>query len=263
MSVINDKDIGIFYEKTLGYFPYSFQQKVANSILEGKNVILAVPTDAGKTWASVMPFLYAKENPSIHFPKKMIYSLPLRALAKSIHEDVSKITDSGIQTGEFAEDKYFEKDIVFSTIDQTLSNFLCFPLPLSPRQANVNAGALIGSYLVFDEFHLLDSERSMATTLGSLRMLGNLCRCCIMTATLSNDYMQALKGNLPNYEVITLDEFAEDQDKVSSLLPKKEKKTVQVLEQTISAKSIAEKHKTKTIVICNRVETAQKLYKDL
>jgi len=252
-----------YYLSTLHCEPYQYQVKTAETLLSGKNVILAVPTGAGKTWASVIPFLHAKENPQIHFPKKMIYSLPLRALANSIYEDVSKVTGASIQTGEFAEDKYFEKDIIFSTIDQTLSNFLCFPLPLSSRQANVNAGALIGSYLVFDEFHLLDEERSMATTLGSLKMLGNLCRCCIMTATLSNEYMEALKESLPNYEIITLDEFPEDREKISSLLPKKEKKKIRVLGETISAKSIAEKHDKNTIVICNRVETAQKLYNDL
>ena len=44
-----------------------------------------------------------------------------------------------------------------------MSSFLCFPLSLSHGQANINAGALVGSYLVFDEFHLLDKNRSMAT----------------------------------------------------------------------------------------------------
>jgi CRISPR-associated endonuclease/helicase Cas3 len=258
-----NKAIIQYYKGKLDFEPYSYQTKLAETLLKGKNVILAVPTGAGKTWASIMPFLYAQETPEIHFPKKMIYSLPLRALANSIYQDVSKVTDASIQTGEFSEDKYFEKDIIFSTIDQTLSNFLCFPLPLSSRQANINAGALVGSYLVFDEFHLLDEERSMATTLGGLRILGNLCRCCIMTATLSNDYMEALKENLPNYEIITLDEFPEDKDNISSLLPKENKKKIEVSELTISAKSIAEKHDKKTIVICNRVETAQKLYQGL
>ncbi|CAN5607307.1 CRISPR-associated helicase/endonuclease Cas3 [soil metagenome] len=252
-----------FYNSLLGFGPYGYQVAVISALLNGRNVILSVPTGAGKTWASVIPFLYAQANPDIHFPKKMIYSLPLRALANSIHEDVKKVTDASIQTGEYSEDKYFEKDIIFSTIDQTLSNFLCFPLPLSKRQANVNAGALIGSYLVFDEFHLLDHQLSMATTLGSLRMLDNLCRCCIMTATLSDDYMKALKENLSNYKIITLDEFPDDREKISSLLPKENKKKIKVLDTTISAKSIAEKHNKKTIVICNRVETAQKIYQDL
>ncbi len=260
------------YSQSITEFePYQYQITVAKKLLcDEKNIILSVPTGAGKTWASVLPFLYAQEN-NLHFPKKMIYSLPLRALANSIYEDVVKVLiDRGLsedditrQTGEYSDDKYFEKDIIFSTIDQTLSNFLCFPLPLSHRQANINAGALIGSYLVFDEFHLLDENLSMSTTLGMLKMLGNLCRCCIMTATLSDDFMKLLKDNLPNYEIITLDDFEEDKCKIGSLLPKKDKKAIQVLDEIMSAQKIAEKHLDKSIVICNRVETAQKIYNDL
>jgi CRISPR-associated endonuclease/helicase Cas3 len=255
-----------FYNNYLNVEPYEYQVKVTEFLLNGKNIILSVPTGAGKTWASIMPFLYALEN-NIYFPKKLIYSLPLRALANSIHEDVKEVTSEissvSIQTGEFSEDKFFEKDIILSTIDQTLSNFLCFPLSLSQRQANINAGALVGSYLVFDEFHLLDTELSMATTIGSLKMLGNFCRCCIMTATLSQDFMKTLKQSLPNYEIVTLNGFPEDRDKIGSLLPKENKKRIAVLDKTISAHLIAEQHKKKTIVICNRVETAQKIYTDL
>lgn len=253
-----------FFKSKLGYYPYLFQEKVNDSLQKGKNIILSVPTGAGKTWASIMPFLYALENPDIHFPKKMIYSLPLRTLANSIFEDVAKVVDgTSIHTGEYSDDRFFERDIIFSTIDQTLSNFLCFPLPLSPRQANVNAGALIGSYLVFDEFHLLDEKLSMATTIGTLKMLGNLSRCCIMTATLSSGFMEQLQANLPNYEIITLDDFPEDKIKIGSLKPEINKKKIQVITGVISGIKIIECHKVKSIVICNRVETAQKIYNEL
>lgn len=245
--------------------PYNFQIKVAETLLSGKNVILSVPTGAGKTWASIIPFLMARGDSDLKgcFPSKMIYSLPLRTLANSIYEDVSKICDASIQTGEYSDDKYFENDIIFSTIDQTLSNFLCFPLPLSPRQANINAGALIGSYLVFDEFHLLDENLSMATAIGTLKMLGNLCRCCIMTATLSEDFMKDLKESLSNYEIITLDDFEEDKSKIKSLLPTKNKKILTVNDYSINHEDIINYHIDKTIVICNRVENAQKIYFDL
>lgn len=259
-----------FYKDTTGFEPYQYQEEVCKLLFDRKNVILNVPTGAGKTMASIMPFLLAHELYKTDFPQKMIYSLPLRTLCNSIYEDVNKLLSktnydgvSSIQTGEYNEDIYFENDIIFSTIDQTLSNFLCFPLALSDRQANINAGALIGSYLVFDEFHLLDSERSMATTLGMLRMLGNLTRCCIMTATLSEDFMLKLKEELPNYEIVTLNMFPNDRNKIKSLLPKKNKKKIYVSDNTISAKSIIDKHKEKSIIICNRVETAQKLYKDI
>lgn len=252
-----------FFKSIIGNSPYDYQLKVAEILLSGKNVILSVPTGAGKTWAAVIPFLFAQKNPNISFPQKMIYSLPLRTLANSIYEDVKKKAAASIQTGEYNDDKYFEKDIIFSTIDQTLSNFLCFPLPLSHGQANINAGAIIGSYLVFDEFHLLDANLSMATTIGMLKMLGNLTRCCIMTATLNDKFMADLKGNLSNYEIVTLEEFPTDKEKIKSLLPVKNKKKIRLANETITAKRIAEKHISKTLVICNKVESAQKLYQDL
>lgn len=253
-----------FFKDKVGSYPYQYQLKVMEVLLSGKNVILSVPTGAGKTWASTMPFLYAQINPEIHFPKKMIYSLPLRTLANSIYEDVSEVAENtSIQTGEYSDDPYFENDIIFSTIDQTLSNFLCFPLPLSPRLANINAGALIGSYLVFDEFHLLDEKRSMATTIGMLKTLGNLSRCCIMTATLSDGFMLKLKealGGDNGYEIITLDNFPDDKAAIGSLKPNTNKKRIAVVASKLTASSIIEQHKQRTIVICNRVETAQNIY---
>ena len=260
-----------FYKKLLTYPPYQFQEKVGELLLNGKNVILSVPTGAGKTWASILPFLYALENKIDDFPQKMIYSLPLRTLANSIHQDIDEILEknsfknlSSIQTGEYNNDKYFEKDIVFSTIDQTLSNFLSFPLSLSKRQANINAGAIIGSYLVFDEFHLLDTQKSMATTLGMLQMLDNMTRFCIMTATMSDDFIKFIKedSNLNNIEVVKLHDFPNDIPKIKSLIPPKNllKKKISVIDEEINAKIILNKHKHKSIIICNRVEKAQQLY---
>lgn len=252
-----------YFKSIIKSEPYQYQLKVAETLLSGKNVILSVPTGAGKTWASIIPFLFAQQSQLTNFPSKMIYSLPLRALANSIYEDVKEICPASIQTGEYGEDPYFENDIIFSTIDQTLSNFLCFPLTLSPRQANINAGALIGSYLVFDEFHLLDEGLSMATTIGTLRILGNLCRCCIMTATLSENFMKDLKGSLTNYEIITIDDFEDDKSKINSLLPAKDKKIIRIQNNILDYENIIENHIDKTIVICNRVENAQKIYFDL
>jgi len=266
-------DIKDFSQSITGFVPYQYQLKVADLLLAGKNVILAVPTGAGKTWASIIPFLYARQNGNINFPQKMIYSLPLRTLANSIYSDVTETLDknhefkelASIHTGEYKNDEHFEKDIIFSTIDQTLSSFLCFPFSLSKRQANINAGALIGSYLVFDEFHLLDPKLSMATTLGTLRTLGNLCRFCIMTATLSESYINELKVAV-NADVVKIDDFPEDMVKINSLkVPegKEVKKTVTVAEGTINAETILKHHMRKTIVICNRVEKVQQLFNDI
>ena len=269
-----------FYKDITSFAPYNYQIRVAELLLSGKNVILSVPTGAGKTWASVIPFLYAKQYNRTDFPQKMIYSLPLRTLANSIYTDIETTLNKentqslypklsklmSIQTGEYSDDPYFEKEIIFSTIDQTLSNFLCFPLPLSQRQANINAGSLIGSYLVFDEFHLLDPKLSMATSIGMIRLLKKLCRVCIMTATLTDDYIRFIKNEL-GFEVVSINDFPEDIVKINSLRPatgKSIKKSVSVCsDKKINAQDILDKHKNKTIVICNRVETSQNLYLEL
>ncbi len=273
------KDFIRFYKELLGFEPYDFQVKVAELLLQGKNVVLCVPTGAGKTWASVMPFLYAWKQQLKNFPLKLVYSLPQRTLTNSIYTDVNKLLQSdtvrdvfatadyaSIQTGEYSDDPYFEKPIVFSTIDQTLSSFLSFPLSLSERQANLNAGVFIGSYLVFDEFHLLDPKLSMATTLGMIRMLKGMCRVCIMTATLTDEYIRFLKQKLDNFEVVSIRDFPEDKARIKSLLPalgKDRKKSVFVTEKIINAEDILAKHRGKTIVICNRIETAQKIFLDI
>lgn len=265
-----------FYKDITGFYPYRYQERVAELLLEGKNVILSVPTGAGKTWASIIPFIYAQYAKS-HFPSKLIYSLPLRTLANSIYSDVNDVLSNfkdvcigadsiSIQTGEYKDDPYFEKDMIFSTIDQTLSNFLCFPLSLSHSQANINAGALIGSYLIFDEFHLLDANLSMSTTLGMIRILKNLSRVCIMTATMTDKYISFLKKCLPNFEVVSISEFPDDIPLIRSLMPSPDKdikKSVSVKEETINVSDILKHHKNRSIVICNRVERAQQIFVEL
>lgn len=274
-----------FYNDILGFSPYLYQTKVAELLLSGKNVILSVPTGAGKTWASVIPFLFATQYHINTFPQKTIYSLPLRTLTNSIYSDTKdilnndRITDAypnlkellSVQTGEFNNDTLFEKKLIFSTIDQTLSSFLCFPLALSHNQANINAGALVGSYLIFDEFHLLDSKLSMSTTLGMLRMLKNMCRVCIMTATLSDSFLNYLKNefdpqNQYNFEIVTLEGFPKDREKIKSIKPapnKVAKKSVFVSDGVLTAENVIKKHKNKSIVICNRVEKAQQIFENL
>ena len=269
-----------FYRNLTGFSPYEYQKKVAELLLAGKNVILSVPTGTGKTFASVFPFLYAKQYNIESFPAKLIYSLPLRTLANSIHGDLKQILQSSkvceyypylseslsIQTGEYSDDPYFEKDVILSTIDQTLSNFLCFPLSLSHGQGNIDAGALVGSYLIFDEFHLLDPGLSMATTIGMLRKLKNLCRFCVMTATLTDEYIQSLRQILENTEVVSIKDFPDDKLKIQSLIPaegKTVKKNISVCHAPLDYKTILDLHKNKTIVICNRVETAQQIFRDL
>src|SRR5690606_23018608 len=113
-------------------------------------------------------------------PRKLIYSVPMRVLANQFYKEdkhllqLMRITNEpkiSLQTGEYREDPSFEKDMIFATIDQVLSSWLMHPYSLSGRKGNINAGALVGSYLVFDEFHLFAPDSTLPTTLQMLKTL--------------------------------------------------------------------------------------------
>lgn len=45
--------------------PYPYQIKVAELLLQSRNLVLTAPTGAGKTWAALFPFLYARKQKGI------------------------------------------------------------------------------------------------------------------------------------------------------------------------------------------------------
>ena len=237
-----------------------FQIKVGNHILNGRNVILRAPTGSGKTFAALFPFLHAfmQSQESATFPRQMIYSLPLRVLANSLAGSAKKETptqDIRIQTGETPEDgQFLEGDQIYATYDQTLSSFLHFPFSLGSKQANVNAGALISSYLVFDEVHLMEMHRALGTTAEILRWLKQTTPFLMMTATLTDS---------------TIKWLCERTDAVLVELSEEERKALTkprqwILEdQPINAEQICEHHIGKTIAVVNQVARAQELYRQL
>ena len=116
--------------------PYPFQRRVADLLLSGRNVILQAPTGAGKTWAAKLPFYEARER-GIDFPRRCLYSVPMRVLANQFLGDAKsdrRVARVDIQTGEHPEDPEFRADMTFATTDQVLSSFLLHPYSLSRRE---------------------------------------------------------------------------------------------------------------------------------
>ncbi|WP_071884149.1 DEAD/DEAH box helicase [Allocoleopsis franciscana] len=109
------------------------------------------------------------------------------------HQQPSRPLVVTLQTGENPEDPRFEGDIVFCTIDQMLSSFLNIPYSVGRGSANVNAGAIFASYLVFDELHLLDPDRSFATVLKVLEQVKGISPFLLMTATLTDELATQIK----------------------------------------------------------------------
>src|SRR5690606_9258563 len=79
-----------------------------------------------------------------------------------------------VQTGETPDDPLFEGRVIFCTVDQMLASFLNIPYSLPKKLDNINAGAMIGSALIFDEFHLYSQREMMLTVLAMLKMLQGL-----------------------------------------------------------------------------------------
>jgi len=262
------------FEEFTGFSPYKYQENCFNYISNCRSIILQAPTGSGKTLASILPFLFNwiqwKNGDQIvnKFPRKLIYSLPLRALANSLYKDVSEMMEKyefiekpkiTLQTGEYSDDIFFEGDIIFTTIDQTLSNILSIPLSLPNKLSNINAGAVLSSYLVFDEFHLLEPQKSLSTSLIILNKIKNIIPFCLMTATLTELFLDKISSML-NCKKIQIDK---DDYQNFTFIKENQKRVLNALDEEITAEKIMTLHQNKTIIICNTVGSCSQKAKDV
>lgn len=263
-----------------GNQPFDFQIEVARHLLEGRSVILQAPTGAGKTRAALFPFLHAWQNPDpTTLPRQGIYVIPLRVLADQFSAEyrprvaqyvraqgLPQHGDVRVQTGALAEDPRFEGDLTFTTLDQFLSSFLTIPYSLGNRSANLNAGALIGSYLVFDEFHLFPVDEhgqgALATTLHVLKMLKGIAPFVLMTATFSRTMLAHLCQEL-DAEAATLTPA-----EVAAIPSQQEKQrryryVPQPLTPDAVISDLLQHQRQRVIAVCNTVDRAQELAANL
>ncbi len=242
--------------------PYGrYQTAPAEYLLAGKNVILQAPTGSGKTKAALFPYLLARKN-NLDFPRKMLYSVPMRVLAQSFHDDLLKERkqndmDIRLQTGEQQGDPRFEGEVTFATIDQVLSSFLSSPYSLPRRLSNLNIGAVTSSYLVFDEFHLFEPTSTLPTTLEMLRMMRGIAPFLLMTATFSTDMLAGLAKAL---DAVIIPEDDLTRREMQTIPPQQKTRRYYLEGKPLCAEEVLEKHKTRTLVVCNVVDRAQALY---
>lgn len=261
-----------FFRDITGYERAPFQFRVQSVLSNGRNVVLQAPTGAGKTWAAVVPPLFAR---SINQPiaDRVLYALPLRSLATSLYESTRRAVEScaslssrrpavSIQTGESPNDPKFEADIVFTTIDQLLSSYLQHPVGLPDRCGNINAGAIPGALVVFDEFHLLDTARSMGTAIEMLQTFWRdqqLTQFVVMTATLSQRSLEWLSREL-RAEIVSV-----PSDELAQLYNERgRERTYEFVPEPLTTDGVIRFHGgARSIVIVNSVTRAQMLYREL
>ena len=251
------------------------QERVFDLLAEGQSVILQAPTGSGKTRAALYPFLEAQDYQSPRhnsFPHKCIYSVPMRVLAKQFVREYKRAVEPynreygldisvAIQTGDRPDDRLLASNLVFATIDQTLSSFLLSPYSLPHSQANLNAGAVLSAYLVFDEFHLYDPVSTLPTTLHMLQMLSGMVPFVLMTATFSGPMLEALAEELG---AVIVPGSAEELEQLQALPPQRKTRRYHVVEDApLSAHHVLEQHQGRSLVICNTVDRARWMYQQL
>lgn len=155
------------YAVAIGHPPAGHQQVAWQHLSQGRAIILRAPTGSGKTEAVVLPFLTYGGSA---LPARLLYTLPLRALAKQMIQRVETYARkvgkpptwrARLQHGEAPESVLFAAEAIVATIDQAITAYACAPLTLPVRHGNIPAGAVTGSFLVFDEIHLFDPELAL------------------------------------------------------------------------------------------------------
>lgn len=257
--------------------PYEYQKQVEHLFLQGEDLIIQAPTGSGKTIAALKPGLIGLDKglqrQAAHYPQRIVYGIPMRVLANGFKDTFTNTAlEMGweqqwyprIQTGEHPDDPLFEGQLIFATVDQVLASFLNIPYGLPGKLDNINAGAMIGSYLIFDEFHLYPRDQMMLTVLAMLTMLKDVSRFMLMSATFSPVFLKKIADQLGAKALYdepgTLSDDSWFKD-VKSL--NKTRVFVAHDDAHLDVKAVRTHRRNRTLVICNTVDRAQALYRDL
>jgi len=269
-----------FFQKLLGngYSPRPFQLEPAKYLFQGIPTILSAPTGSGKTWAAIFPFLYAKKVGQI-FADRLFYVLPQRTLVRSIYNEIQQRMNQldvemnlrvAMQMGDQSDDPLFEGDIILTTIDQVLSNYIGASFSVSKGMSNIPPGAFAGAYFVFDEIHAVPKE-SLPTISDLARRYRFFSRFLLMTATIPNTIIKEMKQRINGEDIVVIEkdlgmvESPPSQDLQTNTMAKR---MLFWKEDLITVEEIFHHHfkqegVRKSIVVVNRVERAQRLYQEI
>ncbi|HEY3379048.1 MAG TPA: DEAD/DEAH box helicase [Armatimonadota bacterium] len=234
--------------------PYPFQQAVAEALLAGRRVVLRAPRGSGKGVAALFPWLAGRLH-AFDFPPQLLHVLPPGALVHAVRERVQQAAHTlpelrvSVQTACDALDPFLLADAVITDAEQLLGAALHRPLGLHPSLGNMNAGALLGAYPVFDEFPALRCREALMVWLGLLRRYYPITRCLWTTAT----WPRALARHVATL----LDaDYIEDGGRDGG-------RRSWATRATLSPEGILRAHQGRTLVVCNTVRGAQTLYRAL
>ncbi len=152
---------------------------IKRGILDGKNVVAAIPTASGKTLLAELVMLK-----SVLSGGKAIYIVPLRALASEKYDRFSQFSQLGVKvgisTGDFdSKDEWLGRcDIIITTSEKADS--------LLRNEASWMNDLTV---IVADEIHLINSPNrgpTLEMTLAKLTMLNPRAQILALSATIGN-----------------------------------------------------------------------------
>ena len=158
---------------------YPPQEDALPAALEGKSIVLAVPTASGKSLVAYLSIVSA-----VLKGRKAVYIVPLRALASEKFEDLKKFEDLGVRValsiGDYdAEDQNLERfDVIVATSEKIDSL-------LRHRTSWLEKVSVV----VADEIHLMNDPNrgpTLEVTLTKFRMINPKAQIIALSATVRN-----------------------------------------------------------------------------
>jgi len=240
--------------------PALHQEETWDTLAQRKPVVLRAPTGSGKTEAVVLPFL---DFGGQMIPGRLLYALPLRSLANQVADRVKGYAKAlnkpssfqvRLQHGGKPESVLFAADAIVATIDQVITSYACTPLTLPLRHGNIPAGAVMSSFVVFDEMHLFDPELGLQAARLICERLSRLgIPYAVLSATLPDSVVEFWREHLGAEIVEASSEFVQRQATVewkgAYLSPEEVKQTLGQF--------------NRIIVVCNTVDRAVELYRQV
>ena len=171
----------------------AFQQEAQEKLDSGSSVLISAPTGLGKTRAAIAPFVSGYRDRK-KLGVRIIYTLPIRALAKGIKKEFSELgMDAIVHHGEEPASEKFRERAVITTVDQYFTAFAGAPLSWAFSLGHAVSGATLASYTVFDEVHLLSPQKGLPLLFAIVKLR---CRWAlpttVMTATLPDSVIEFL-----------------------------------------------------------------------
>lgn len=247
-----------------------FQSSVHSALKNGESILIVAPTGLGKTFAATGDILDDF--------RRIIYSVPLRALGDDIRRVASQYQRAGknvnavVHHGAIRESTLFGEEFVVTTYDQVVCGVPGLPLSLSLKSGHAVAGALMMSRLVLDEAHLAwaISKDALSILLAIVKTRASFgLQTVVMTATLPDAVATLLAEEL-KLTLIRVGENAEvSEDEGLTQRNKNRKVKPSKLaidlddEKKINLNPLDERiigSKSKVIYFANQVETLQKTF---